>query len=220
MLVVDDEPSVRKLYAQALGHGGWDVVVASSAAEARAALATNGPFAAALLDLRMSAEDGLDVLAWMREHRPDVPAAIVTAHPDVVHAVEAMRRGARDFVLKPSRPEALCALVRRLMEERLAEGHASYEQAIDEAIELGRAGEIEAAWRCVRGALARDPGRPEALNLLGVLTELRGDWIAAQAFHRAALALDPRYLPARENLDRLTSFERVGTPSWGAVRGG
>jgi hypothetical protein len=52
-------------------------------------------------------------------------------------------------------------------------------------------------------AIAADTTRPEALNLLGAITELRGDWLEALKQYRAALAVSPGYAPADANLERV-----------------
>jgi DNA-binding response OmpR family regulator len=64
--------------------------------------------------------------------------------------------------------------------------------------------ESAAAW--AEKAVARDTSRPEAFNLLGALLERRGSRLEAQRYYRAALALDPTFSPARNNLDRSTQF--------------
>lgn len=58
---------------------------------------------------------------------------------------------------------------------------------------------------CLAKAIATDPARPEAFNLLGVLSELQGDRLAADTHYRTALSLDATYPPAQKNLARLTS---------------
>jgi len=64
---------------------------------------------------------------------------------------------------------------------------------------------FNAAVEHVRKAIFIDPGRPEAFNLLGALTEIRGDRIEAQKNYRTALSLDPSYEPAIKNLHRSTN---------------
>ena len=64
---------------------------------------------------------------------------------------------------------------------------------------------FEAALEHVRKAISLDPNRPEAFNLLGALMEIQGDRMEAQKNYRAALSLDPSYIPALENLRRSTT---------------
>ena len=68
-------------------------------------------------------------------------------------------------------------------------------------------------------AVAADPAHPEAYNLLGALLEIKGDWVEAQKFYRAALDIDPTFKPARENLDRTTSWFKFGKIDLGPDNG-
>jgi len=63
----------------------------------------------------------------------------------------------------------------------------------------------------LRRAMLADVTRPETFNVLGVLMEIRRDRLQAQRFYRAALALDPAYRPARNNLDRLVGIRKIKT---------
>ena len=215
ILLVDDEPSVRKVYGETLRAAARDVLAVADAGSAWRALEQER-FDAVLLDLRLPDEDGLTLLDRIHERWPELPVAVVTAHGDVATAVEAMRRGARDFVLKPSRPDALRTLVARLLPARPEDKPArpEYEALLREAVTLAKRGAREDAWNSASLALATDPTRPEALHLLGLLTERRAQSIDAQAFYRAALALNPTYGPSRHNLERLTSLQRRGDPRW------
>jgi lipoprotein NlpI len=62
----------------------------------------------------------------------------------------------------------------------------------------------------VRKAIAADPAKAEAYNLLGALLEIKGDAVEAQKFYRAALDIDPTFKPAHANLDRITSWHKFG----------
>lgn len=63
----------------------------------------------------------------------------------------------------------------------------------------------------LRRAIQVDVSRPETFNFLGVLMEIKRDRLQAQRFYRAALALDPAYRPARNNLDRLVGIKMFKT---------
>ncbi len=212
ILLVDDEPSVRKVYVEALRAADREVVAVPDARAAWSALARDH-FHAMLLDLRLPGESGLRLLERVHARWPDLSIALVTAYADVPTAVRAMRCGASDFVVKPSRPAELRALVDRLLPQGPHEG-ADYEALIRRAVSLGKGNGLAEAGRAARLALAADPSRPEALHMLGLLTERRAAWVEAQAYYRAALALQPTYGPSRANLYRLTSFYRRGEPVW------
>jgi DNA-binding NtrC family response regulator len=100
ILLVEDTPGLRHLYAALLRKEGYAVDGAETAAEALAAHAA-GRHQVVLLDLMLPDGDGIDVLRAMRRDMPDVRAIVVTAHGSVNRAVDAMRAGAHDFLVKP-----------------------------------------------------------------------------------------------------------------------
>src|ERR1700736_7004853 len=90
ILIVDDETNVRLNYRITLETEGYQIFEAGSAASALEELIGRS-FDLAILDMRMPAMDGLELLAKMREIGITVPAMIVTAYSDVPHAVQAMK---------------------------------------------------------------------------------------------------------------------------------
>ena len=82
---------------------------------------------------------------------------------------------------------------------------ASYTALIENAKQCISARAFDAAAEHAAMALALDPSRPEAFNVLGAASELRGDWSKAQGFYRAALGIAPAYKPALANLMRTAS---------------
>lgn len=91
-----------------------------------------------------------------------------------------------------------------------AEVGDSYKAAIELAKQRLAGQDYGAAAEWAKKALALDPSRPEAFNLLGALEELEQQWSAAQRYYRAALAFDPAYRPAQSNLHRTGSWNRAG----------
>ncbi|MET0403675.1 MAG: ATP-binding protein [Cystobacter sp.] len=106
VLVVDDEPTLRTLLAFVVQRAGAIPVVAPDAATARK-LAAEQTFACALIDKNMPGESGLEFLKWLRTAQPECNALIVTAYGNVDSAVEALRLGAFDYLLKPFEVDAL-----------------------------------------------------------------------------------------------------------------
>ncbi len=100
ILVVDDEPSILRLIELYLKSENYEVVKCLDSKEAKKAL-TERTFDAVLLDVRLPGEDGMTLLGYVKEHYPSVPVLMITAHGTVDTAVEAMRKGAHDFLLKP-----------------------------------------------------------------------------------------------------------------------
>ena len=101
ILVVDDEADIRELVREILTEEGYEVEVASSAAEAKAACAAQAPDLV-LLDIWMPDSDGISLLReWQNNHSLTAPIVMMSGHGSVETAVEATRLGAVDYVAKP-----------------------------------------------------------------------------------------------------------------------
>jgi two-component system C4-dicarboxylate transport response regulator DctD len=117
ILFVDDEETVREALEQWLTLAGY-AVTAYEAPEAALALIDEGFPGILVSDVRMPRTDGLAVLERALARDPDLPVLLVTGHGDVAMAVEAMRRGAYDFIEKPFVPERLVEAIGRACEKR------------------------------------------------------------------------------------------------------
>jgi DNA-binding NtrC family response regulator len=117
ILVADDEPGVRESLAEVLRDAGYVVETAADGAAALAALEGHD-FGVVITDLRMPGADGIAVLHRAREISPQTLVLVMTAHGSVDTAVEALRSGATDYVLKPIVFDDLLAKVGRLLEYR------------------------------------------------------------------------------------------------------
>ena len=100
VLVVDDEPDLLELVSLTLGRMSLRTRTASDLDSARRLLKTER-FDLCLTDMRLPDGDGLDLVAWIQEHRATLPVAVITAHGNVESAVRALKLGAFDFVSKP-----------------------------------------------------------------------------------------------------------------------
>src|SRR5579883_296784 len=100
VLVVDDDAAVGAVLEALLVQAGVKATHVPSAARALALLEER-PFDVVLTDLRMPGMDGMQLLAKVTQTWPEVPVIVLTAHGSVPLAVEAMRAGATDFLLKP-----------------------------------------------------------------------------------------------------------------------
>ncbi len=114
ILLVEDEPSLSHLYAKILGASGWNIAAASGAADARIAL-EDGP-RAVVLDLNLPDADGLELLREIAGRRPAPTVVVVTARGSIRTAVDAMRFGAYDFLVKPVSPERLTTTLRNALD--------------------------------------------------------------------------------------------------------
>ncbi|PYT33182.1 MAG: hypothetical protein DMF52_16090, partial [Acidobacteria bacterium] len=117
ILIVDDDPSVREALGMLFEREGWSVFRAETGEDALAA-ARRTPIELALLDLRLGKENGLDLLPQFKSLRPEMSVIVITAVGTIEAAVEAMRRGADNFVVKPVDPPRLLAIVAKGLESQ------------------------------------------------------------------------------------------------------
>jgi len=112
ILIVDDEENLRTTLAQYLSLEGWTVSEASNGLSAKKQLEDHS-FTAVALDLRMPGMDGLELLDWMTREGPSLPVVMMSAYGDVGDAVNAMKAGASDYLVKPFDPEELVIRIKR-----------------------------------------------------------------------------------------------------------
>ena len=103
ILIADDEDSLRWVLEKGLRQGGYEVTVAKDGPSALRAFELEEPFDLVFLDVRMPGMDGLAVLARLRELRPDVHVIVMTAHGTMDTAIQAMQRGAYDYLAENAR---------------------------------------------------------------------------------------------------------------------
>jgi len=128
ILVVDDELIVRDSLKDWLTEDGFQVDAAESGPDALEKLAKQN-YHLMLLDIKMPDMDGVEVLKRAREMRPDLAVVMMTAYATVETAVEAMKIGALDYLMKPFNPETLVPLVVKLYE--------NIERSGEQAVEVG-----------------------------------------------------------------------------------
>jgi NtrC-family two-component system response regulator AlgB len=117
VLVVDDEKNIRATLEVCLEAIGCEVRSAANGEAALTALAER-PFDLAFLDLRLGSESGLDLLPRMLAESPGLAVVLVTAYATVDTAVEAVRRGAADYLPKPFTPEQIRLVVEQVASQR------------------------------------------------------------------------------------------------------
>jgi DNA-binding response OmpR family regulator len=110
ILIIDDEPNLRRSLALILQRQEYSVTTAGNAKEALQCLEA-GPFDLVFLDLKMPDVGGLELLPEIRELYPNMPVLILTAHATLDSAIDAVRKGARDYLLKPIEPDLILARV-------------------------------------------------------------------------------------------------------------
>jgi DNA-binding NtrC family response regulator len=118
ILVVDDDQSSRELLARILTSAGHVVTALSDGREAVAALDAGEPPDLVVSDIRMAEMDGLQVIDAFRERARETPVILVTAFGNIDGAVEAIRRGATDYLSKPYDVDAIRIVVARALQHR------------------------------------------------------------------------------------------------------
>lgn len=118
ILIVDDEPYVRNVMAQVLEKESYRPTLAPDSATAIAFMENAGPFDVVLFDMVMSGPNGTDMMEKLRRMSPDTPVVVVSALRDVNAVINAMRKNAYDYLLKPFAPDQLLQIVRRALEYR------------------------------------------------------------------------------------------------------
>jgi DNA-binding NtrC family response regulator len=124
ILVVDDDVAIGKVLVALLRQRGLDAVHVDSAEAAVKALEAR-PFDVVLSDVRMPGMDGMGLLDHAQAHFPGLPVVLITAHGSVALAVEAMKRGATDFVQKPFDKDEIGFVI----EKALASSHRERAEA-------------------------------------------------------------------------------------------
>jgi two-component system response regulator AtoC len=117
ILVADDEKNIRDTIVDFLKLEGIDAYPAENGLSARRMLETE-VFKAAVIDLKMPHIDGLSLLKWIQEEGPAIPVIMISAYGDIKDAVEAMKIGARDYIVKPFDPEELIIRLKRIIENQ------------------------------------------------------------------------------------------------------
>ncbi len=148
ILIIDDEAVLRQTLARILQQAGFEATTAENAEQALMFLKTS-TFDLVYMDLRMPGIHGLDALKLIHEQYPTMPVILFTAQPDLNSAVEALRNGATDYLLKPLKPEAIVErtqtiLVAQQKEKRKREIAQQIETLQAELRTLENGGELSA----------------------------------------------------------------------------
>jgi two-component system, NtrC family, nitrogen regulation response regulator GlnG len=137
LLIADDEDNLRWVLGKTLRQAGYQVTAVKDGTAALEA-AEAELFDLIFLDIRMPGVDGLTVLARLRERRSDVPIVIITAHGTMDTAIQAMQRGAYDYLAKPFDLDEVVLLTERaLTARRLAQEVAELRSGLSEVWEFG-----------------------------------------------------------------------------------
>lgn len=162
LLVIDDEETMRRSLADILRLEGYQVQTAEDGDKAIALLAQE-TYDLILLDLKMPGTDGLEVLRFAARVAPETQVVLLTAHGSLESAIEALRHGACDYLLKPATPEQILASVERGLKKR---ANISQKRQLIQ--------QLEASLRQLKG-VEQDQPYPESSEVISLGSQFRVD---------------------------------------------
>src|SRR3979490_3578758 len=135
ILVVDEEEGIREVVSTMLESKGSHCTAVQNGGGAQDQVKKGAPDLV-LSDMIMPEMDGIRLLEWMRQYDPEVPVIMVTAIHDISTALEAIRRGAYDYILKPFEKDQLFLGVgRALQHRRLISENRNYQRNLEQLVE-------------------------------------------------------------------------------------
>ncbi|MBI3451548.1 MAG: sigma-54-dependent Fis family transcriptional regulator [Rhodospirillales bacterium] len=181
ILLVEDTPSLAQLYAEYVKREPYALTVAETGQAARDALSRRVP-TVVLLDLQLPDMNGLDILRHIRTQQMPTEVIVMTAHGSISVAVEAMRHGAFDFLIKPFNAERLIVTLRNAVERRrLATIVDTYREEFDRDQYCGFVGAslpMQAVYRIIESA------GPSKATIFVTGESGTGKEVCAEAIHR------------------------------------
>jgi putative nucleotidyltransferase with HDIG domain len=166
ILIVDDEEAIREVVSTLLESQGYHCTPAANGLLATEHLKSHSPDLV-LSDMVMPEMDGLKLLEWIRAHDKDIPVIMVTAMHDLSTALDAIRCGAYDYILKPFEKDQLYMSVRRALEHRrLLRENRNYQRNLEKLVDEQTAQ--------IRGALQQlESSYDDTLEALGGALDLK-----------------------------------------------
>ena len=194
ILVVDDEEGMLEVCADTLSSPPEaEVVLEQDSGRAADRLASEG-FDLMIADIRMPGLNGVELLRIAHQHDPNLMVLMLTAFPSVESAVDSMKLGASDYMIKPFLPGDLRATVRRLLEEkRLREEHRLLQRQMERGYSfdeiVGRSAEMQAVFETIQRIAEIDA------DVLIVGETGTGKELVARSIHRRSRRKDSPFVP-------------------------
>ncbi|TWB21168.1 two-component system repressor protein LuxO [Nitrospirillum amazonense] len=191
VLLVEDTAPLARVYTEYLHSEGYEVEHRETGTQALESLRLRQP-GALVLDLKLPDIDGLEVLRAARESHPDLPVIVVTAHGSISVAVEAMRDGAFDFLVKPFTAARLIVTVRNALERRrLTRIVAHYRRELDRGSFhsfIGASTPMQTVYRLIESVA------PSRASVFLTGESGTGKELAADAIHRCSPRRDHPFI--------------------------
>jgi DNA-binding NtrC family response regulator len=220
ILVIDDEKSILDLLSVVFEKEGYKVETSLSATRA-VELIGNDDFDMIISDIKMPKMSGMELLRYVREKRPDIPIVMITAYGTIKQAVEALKAGAMDYIVKPFDVEELKIIVAQGLEKkRLKEENIFLKKELKEKYDfenmIGKSKVMQEIYNLIEKVAATDS------TVLVTGESGTGKEIAARAIHylstrreRSFVSINCGALP--ENLLESELFGHVKGSFTGAV---
>jgi len=191
VLVVDDEPKMQRVLEIMLKRMGHEALLASDG-QAALTIAQSLPLDLVLTDLRMPGLDGIALLSALRDLGSTAPVIIMTAHGTVESAVEAMKRGAYDYILRPFDVDAVELVVTRALAlERVQRENQFLREEVERGWGdfVGRSAAMQQVYDLIRSVA------PSNASVLIAGESGTGKELAAHAIHRASPRKEALFVP-------------------------
>ena len=151
ILIVDDEEMICRLLSQKLSKEGYCCATANSGQEALHHIERNH-FSLMVSDIKMPKMDGMALLKKVKDLHPKIIVIMATAYAEIDYAVEAMRMGAQDFLVKPIDLNLMVMSVKKALEKRrLQEQIEAYQQNLERLVDMWTA-KLQQTLKCLRKA--------------------------------------------------------------------
>jgi len=192
VLVIDDEANIRKTTMVALESMGHETAEADDSAAAIEKL-EGAHFDVAFLDLKLGAENGLELLPKLLKVNPQLDVVVFTAHASIENAVEAMRAGAVDYIPKPFTPEQIRQVLGKIVRLRKLAGRlADLEFRLSADSPTTDLTTVEPAVQKVFDVALKAAGTPATIMLTG--ESGTGKTVLARAVHENSLQRDNAFV--------------------------
>ena len=158
VLIVDDDAAVSYALQQGVEAAGYEVQVAADAKSAKRKIKKERPDVV-ITDVRMPGDSGLDLLRDLQKLYPSLPVVVMTAHGTMETAIEAVKNGAFDYLVKPLDLDAVYAVINRVCEQPSVAASADPEQASETmAAIVGQTPAMQEVYKRIAAAAATDMG--------------------------------------------------------------
>ncbi|HUV39060.1 MAG TPA: sigma-54 dependent transcriptional regulator [Planctomycetota bacterium] len=192
ILVIDDQELMRESLCETLSRAGYEVDAAGDGSEGIERF-EGERFAAVITDLKMPDVGGMTVLSRVQEIGPETPVIVITGHGSIENAVEAMKKGAFDYITKPFEPGEIEVLVQKAVKHySLVVENASLRAQIDERERTREMINLSRSMRAMEGQILKLAKTPATVLIHGESGV--GKEVVARAIHYSGPRADKAFL--------------------------